>query len=58
MKLFIVLAFLVAIAYALPAEEVGQNKKVEKSSLTIADLEVDSADEKNINVQRIKRQPG
>ena len=58
MKFLIVLAFLVAIAYALSAEEIGQNKEVEKSSLTISDLEVKSADDKNINVQRLKRQPG
>ena len=56
MKFLIVLALFAVIACALPVEEVGQNVEAEESPLTIADLEIDSAE--NSDAERVKRQFG
>lgn len=58
MKFLIVLALFVAIACALPVDQVGQNLEAEESPLTIADLEVDSADYDNSDLTRAKRHRG
>jgi len=58
MKFLIVLALFVAIACALPVEEIGQNLETEESPLSIADLEVDSADYDNSDLARSKRHRG
>ena len=49
MKLFVVLALFVAIAYAVPIEEVGQNQEAESPS---------TIDAVGIDVVRQKRQYG
>jgi hypothetical protein len=58
MKFLIVLALFAAIAYALPVEEIGQNLEAEAAPLSIADLEVDSADYDNSDLSRAKRHHG
>ena len=58
MKLFLVLALFVAIAYAIPVEEVDQKSEAE-SPLTIVDLEADeSFNIQNSDVVRQKRHHG
>ena len=58
MKLFVVLALFVAIAYAVPIEEVDQKPEAE-SPLTIVTLEADdNSNTQNSDVVRQKRQFG
>ena len=52
MKLFVILALFIAIAYAVPIEEVGQNQEAE-SPLTIVAVETENGD-----LVREKRQFG
>lgn len=58
MKLLIVLALIVAVAFALPVEEVGENQEVDGAPLNVADLETEGAVYDNSDVLRLKRHHG
>ena len=55
MKFGVVLTLILVVVSTLATVEVDRKQEIDKTLLSIAELETDSANDKNINVQRSKR---
>lgn len=58
MRFFIILTLFAVAAIAVPVEQVGENKETQESPLTLVDLETESSDDSQSNLERQKRQFG